>query len=311
MQLKVLDEYLKDLVEDIIAYIRHLRNELDICISLNQFEKVFAPFTADIRPYCFHDCSYCRYVRQLNVEISEHCSSRKNKLYEKIGTKPFFGTCWLGVGEYIFPITDSEERIIGFISVSGYRGDPEKADKQTEKIAHRYQISTEAIRKMQSSLRRDRPPMESIQTLLMPLSYMFTLLYSCLENYFLPFRDSNLGKSHLFDSILLFVYAHIETHYKRSEIARHFSISESTLSRMFRSYTGSTYNNYANAMRFDAAKVYLSNTDISISEISDSLGYASSTYFSTAFKKHTGHTPEEYRTKEKSLLHPDNVSQSL
>ncbi len=181
---------LQKLVQDIIAYIRFLRNDYEVCVSLDKFDRHFAPFIVDIRPYCFHNCSYCNYIRQLNPEIRAFCGTRKIQLYGKLGTEPFFGTCWLGVGEYVFPVTDRAGTGIGFISLTGYLGDPEKTRAQTEKIARRYHLDPDAIRAMQTTLRGDPPPMARVRTLLMPLSYMITLMHSYLEYCMLPSRMS-------------------------------------------------------------------------------------------------------------------------
>ena len=294
----ITNKNLRNLVQDIIAYIGLLEKDLEISVSLDQFERFFAPFIVDIRPYCFHNCSYCTYIRRLNPEIRATCSTRKNLLYGKLGAEPFFGTCWLGVGEYVFPILDGTGKTVGFVSNTGYRGDPEKTRAQTEKIVRRYQLDAEAIRAMQQTLKTDIPPMEQVRTRLMPLTHMFTLLYSFLEDYVTFFRDANFGKSRLFDDILIYLYNHIETHFRRSELAQLFSVSESTLNRMFKMYAGETYNSFINTMRFNIAQVYLSNTDLSVNDISGILGYSSTTYFSNAFKKKNGLSPEQYRRGE-------------
>ncbi len=70
---------------------------------------------------------------------------------------------------------------------------------------------------------------------------------------------------------------------------------------MFKLYAGRTYNDFANTMRFDIVKIYLSHTDLSVSDISELMGYSSSTYFSTAFKKKSGLSPEEYRIQKKGM----------
>jgi AraC-like DNA-binding protein len=47
------------------------------------------------------------------------------------------------------------------------------------------------------------------------------------------------------------------------------------------------------------AKDYLTNTNLSIEEISEYVGYSSSNHFSRAFKNHYKMSPQQYR---KSLL---------
>ncbi len=64
--------------------------------------------------------------------------------------------------------------------------------------------------------------------------------------------------------------------------------------RVFKSVTGTTPLEYRSRIRVDLAKELLKNSNFSISEISESLGYSSLAYFSAAFKKATGISPTEY-----------------
>ena len=52
---------------------------------------------------------------------------------------------------------------------------------------------------------------------------------------------------------------------------------------------------YIVSLRINAAKGYLENTNKSIGEISDAVGYENALYFSRLFKKYTGMTPTEYK----------------
>ena len=64
--------------------------------------------------------------------------------------------------------------------------------------------------------------------------------------------------------------------------------------RVFKSVTGITPLEYRSRIRIDHAKELLKNSNYSVSEISESLGFSSLAYFSAAFKKSTGLSPTEY-----------------
>ena len=49
----------------------------------------------------------------------------------------------------------------------------------------------------------------------------------------------------------------------------------------------------------EKAKALIENTSLSIAEISDMTGFASQSYFSTAFKNYTGMTPSQYKQASK------------
>jgi two-component system response regulator YesN len=57
------------------------------------------------------------------------------------------------------------------------------------------------------------------------------------------------------------------------------------------------FSEHLNEIRILHAKRLLTTTGISISEISESIGYTDQSYFGKVFKKSTGHTPLEYRKR--------------
>lgn len=76
------------------------------------------------------------------------------------------------------------------------------------------------------------------------------------------------------------------------------------LAHAFTRYTGLSPINYLNDKRLTAGKELLESTDYSIAQIAASVGFSSQSYFSQAFKKKTGVTPNSYRktnnTKQQS-----------
>ena len=75
-------------------------------------------------------------------------------------------------------------------------------------------------------------------------------------------------------------------------------MSESYFTKIFHRIIGIGFKNYLNAIRVQKACEYLTGSDLSISEISESVGFDSSSYFGTVFKNTMGVSPKEYR-KEK------------
>lgn len=68
--------------------------------------------------------------------------------------------------------------------------------------------------------------------------------------------------------------------------------------RVFKSVTGATPIEYRSRIRIEHAKEMLSNGYLSVSEISEALGYTSPAYFSDSFKRATGMSPRGYRERE-------------
>lgn len=79
------------------------------------------------------------------------------------------------------------------------------------------------------------------------------------------------------------------------QIARTLKVSSSYAKNTFKKYMGITIFDYLFEKRMQEAKNMLEYTDMRIYEIAEKLGYKSKAYFSSAFQKYTGITPNEYR----------------
>lgn len=80
------------------------------------------------------------------------------------------------------------------------------------------------------------------------------------------------------------------------EVAMRLNISYSWFRKVFKEYTGYAPAKYFQELKLRKAKQLLVGTSQSVKEISFVLGYQSTEYFFSFFKKHTGLTPLEYRS---------------
>jgi len=79
-------------------------------------------------------------------------------------------------------------------------------------------------------------------------------------------------------------------------ISQSFNISSDYLSSMLKSLTGQTTQQHIHNKLIEKAKVKLSTTNLSVSEIAYELGFEHSQSFSKLFKAKTNQTPLEFRT---------------
>lgn len=79
------------------------------------------------------------------------------------------------------------------------------------------------------------------------------------------------------------------------EYANICNLSESRFSHLFTNIIGISPKQYLLMCKIDVAKKLLINTELSIYQISESVGFADQNYFSRIFKKHTGISPLKYR----------------
>ena len=74
-----------------------------------------------------------------------------------------------------------------------------------------------------------------------------------------------------------------------------FDIPTSTLKRCFKGVYGTTIHHYLKECRINAAKRLLQESDRSVLEIANAVGYENGSKFTSAFKEATGVTPSAYR----------------
>jgi two-component system response regulator YesN len=93
---------------------------------------------------------------------------------------------------------------------------------------------------------------------------------------------------------------YISENYSNSEltletVANEIFVTPVYLSRLIKQELGTTFVGLITQLRTQKAVQLLNTTDLSILEISDQCGYDSQHYFSTAFKKMMGVSPNQYR----------------
>src|SRR4030095_8911584 len=81
------------------------------------------------------------------------------------------------------------------------------------------------------------------------------------------------------------------------EVAAKLAMSERTLARRL-APEGTSFNAVLEELRFELAKRYIDDPDLSISEIAWLLGYQEVSAFTHAFKRWSGKTPRQMRTEK-------------
>lgn len=106
-------------------------------------------------------------------------------------------------------------------------------------------------------------------------------------------KESNDGK---IDNIIAYVKANYnDINLSVTSIAEQFDMNPVYLSRYFKEHTGEGLLHVINQTRIDEAKKLLSDSKLSIKDISEKVGFYNSTAFIRAFKKYEGITPGKFR----------------
>lgn len=94
----------------------------------------------------------------------------------------------------------------------------------------------------------------------------------------------------------------------RSELSERLMYSGNYLNRIVQKYSGMSIFDYGCSFALNKAVWLLTNTDFSISEIIDRLGFSDRTHFYRLFQKEYGMTPRQYRVHYMEDRQEDNES---
>ncbi len=100
----------------------------------------------------------------------------------------------------------------------------------------------------------------------------------------------------------LWLHENFSQQIKLSELAEDFDMSMRTFNRRFKTATGKTPLNYLQELRISNARDLLKNSNLSITEIAQGVGYQDMAHFSGLFKKIMQVTPSEFRKTVRSKL---------
>ena len=98
-------------------------------------------------------------------------------------------------------------------------------------------------------------------------------------------------------SVADYVRRHIFEPIKTEDVANAMFVSRGFLSTKFKQETGQSLADFIQNEKIEEAKRLLTRTDQPLLAISTYLGFSSQSHFNTVFKKRTGMTPKEYRSK--------------
>ena len=99
--------------------------------------------------------------------------------------------------------------------------------------------------------------------------------------------------------IIYKVTNYIENNYKEkltlSEVSAHVKLSNSYLSKIINDEIGCSFTVFVNQLRIEKSKELLRDTDLSLVDISNIVGFEDQSYFSKVFKKITGFPPGKFK----------------
>ncbi len=106
-----------------------------------------------------------------------------------------------------------------------------------------------------------------------------------------------------------YISSHFCEEISLDRLAEMFSVSRSYLSRSFKEVSGFGISEYVNMLRIRRAQDLLAEGRLSISAVSEAVGFENPSYFGRVFQKHLAISPSQYRREVAQLkaYHPDEL----
>ena len=118
-----------------------------------------------------------------------------------------------------------------------------------------------------------------------------------IENMDTISQDSLLNEN---DLIAKNALDYINTYYKNAslnELAKNMRQSSSNICKIIKKATGYTFSDLLQKKRMSQAAEFLTETDMTVAEIMNAVGYENSSHFYKLFKEIYGVSPKVYRKK--------------
>ena len=120
-------------------------------------------------------------------------------------------------------------------------------------------------------------------------------IFSAFDQAFAIAGGNNPRHSKHLEAAVLYIRNHISAALTVEEVAQSRFVSKSYLEKQFRKELGVSMGRYIDDQLMLTAKWWLEQTDRSIGDVSQALGYQDPYYFSRRFKQLCGTTPMQYR----------------
>lgn len=97
------------------------------------------------------------------------------------------------------------------------------------------------------------------------------------------------------------IHRHLVEHFRSDvpldEAAGLVNMTRTSFCRFFKNQTGSNYTHYLNRIRIDFAQRLLQSNEMQIKEVAYDCGFRSTSYFNQTFKRYSGMSPRQFRSK--------------
>lgn len=262
-------------------------------------------------------CEYCNQVK--NWRGSGRCMRQKLVVMRYLRFhhgQPFFGTCYMGVSEYILPVMRGD-RLLCVIFISGAsqedlacareKRDRTLGDELKNVLAEEYEAylnhyaTSRPIMKLLAELVADY--ILENGGIVIPASDEGDNSRTGVWHRVTPVNSPQLRSAWLTTDLLPYIQENYRSKLSLRMLSDMFFITPEYLCRIFSRQMGSSMTKYVNQLRLRQASIQLTSTTKSIAQIAMDVGIDDVNYFYRLFKAQYGMTARAYREKYAESRH--------
>lgn len=257
--------------------------------------------------HSYHNNGFCNFVKKDKKGLRA-CVINKDKLCRKCeaNCKPFYGKCYMGAEELVYPIV-LREKLVAILCVGQFYTNEEKSTEILKQNAQKYTLSEKELSEafFTTVKKADEETLSEINIYIKLLADHLTLLLEESLRNTLKIDSSkdaaetfnSYKNNFIISSTVDFINKNYEKQISLETLALNSYCNPTYLSYLFKEKMKIGVSEYINYIRVQAAKELLDITVKPITEIALMVGFNDGTYFSRVFKGIESITPKEYRLK--------------
>ena len=129
-------------------------------------------------------------------------------------------------------------------------------------------------------------------------SYITLMFIYLLKNNSISKKEPDTKASAFCSDVLKYIALHYSENITSSDVSRALSYSQGYFCRKFLQNFGQSFSDYLNMYRVSMSKIFLENSNSTVSEVAYNCGFNSADYFAKCFKKIVGILPSEYKKRK-------------
>jgi AraC-like DNA-binding protein len=257
----------------------YLLTKIKIVIFDTEYEEIAA--------YPDSHCSYCKLLRE-NPSCLEKCLNSNYQSFQhcRKTSEILVYHCHAGLIEATAPLIDNGI-LVGYI-MFGQITDLD-TDEELLSLIRRTLSANQISARIPEKDLLDIEKKSKDQILAAAKILEACTFYVLLKNLMTARRQNFV------DNLNAYLLSHLDEPLTADQIASDFSISRSKLYSSCEKYLGTGIAQYVKSLRLEKAKELLKSTDLTVSVISEKVGFADYNYFCRVFKQETGLSAKKYR----------------